>query len=210
MPTTIVIEKQEEFIARHGGNPLPIGDAGWHICADGARYNPGNGNYKWQEPSTDEIGRREGEHTYNALMVKHLQRDADRLLQWIETQCGIFAMGSGPLPGQDDLDALEDMMLALHRAIAKRDELAQKLRELKGPTREEIQAKEREQRRIEADKIRDRVKQITGRDFRAEVQEVNDGFAKLLKNATSAMNEAVAARVVQKLGPFPLLENEEI
>lgn len=200
MPQTITFESESEFVERNGGHALPLDEAsGWMILPTGAKFNQAFKGYRRQEAPTDKIGSLEARLAYYSLLAADFRQKADSLIQWFNTQCGIYTMGSGPLPDQEDLSTLEDCMLEMARASKVRDELQAELRQLKGPSREELQAAAMEERRRQSNSVLDKVKAMTGRDYRAEMKEVDDMVNSMLKNATEALN-AKAGAIAKKHG----------
>ena len=161
MPETIVIESEQEFIERHGGQPMPLrelDDDGMNIrgdrhrrwiLPDGASFSE-DPNMPRSEPPADAVRLARYQALYWRSLADYLEATYTRLVSVIQTQLQIYVSGSGPMPDQAALDDVKEIRRKTQEAIEVYNRKEARYRELAGPSPAERQAAERERRRAEA------------------------------------------------------------
>lgn len=195
MPQTLEIESLEEFITRHGGNPVNLqsGETGvreqttWLLCPTGARYSA-DGEQR-QEPSDDPVTKLEGESHYLDLLTRHLEDNYAQCQNGLIEQCGIYTMGSGPIPDESELQTLTELKVLLHTTTQARDSKRMEFETLRGPTRAEQQEAAKAERRVESSEFLRKLQTITDRDLNADNLQAEEMVSEFLERTTEILDE---------------------
>ncbi len=213
MPRTIVIESLAEFKHRHGSNPMPLefekqegnslrsGDApSQFILPDGATYNDAD-NPSMFEPPNDKLGNLRARLDYATSLLNHIDAQWVSLNELLENQARLHAAGGGPLPGEEDLQAVVECRNARTRARTRYEALKAEWERVRPETVEEKQAKDKAIRKRAAQAFLDKLYTAARRDPVAEKAKVDEALEPLkeaLTKGAEILNEG-AARNIEKI-----------
>lgn len=168
MPT-IFVESAQEFITRHGSNPIRlISTAGGEkrptsrlLLPSGAEIDGDHTSIR-REPSSDPAVNLQWRIKYLELALARENGRYRDVQRFINEQCLFHSMGAGPLP---DARAYEDlrMLQASHRSIG--EQLAARkaeLNELRGPSAWDRRQEERARHKEAARAALDAMAAVTG------------------------------------------------
>lgn len=210
MTETITIESLDEFIARHGGDPMPVyskenglrGDrTTWHVLPDGAMYND-DASYPRREPPDDEVERLFRQVQYLENFRERLQQAYVQFQNSLSLQATYYVNGAGPLPTEEDLKDLATLKAKLAEVEASLAVKSEEYRTKRGPTPAERQAAQREQRRTEAAAFLANMYAVTNRDPDEEEEAARDADAamgKLFVDMGKRLHEATDEMEVRNL-----------
>lgn len=153
----MLIESAQEFIARHGGDPIQrmTSEGGERhqttrlMLPDGAEIDMDDVNIR-REPRTDPMEKLKGVIAYLRLKLDRENERYRACQAYISTQSQFHAMGAGPLPHPDSYEDLKKLQLS-HREIQRQLGVKEtELQELRGPDQWQLRQAERDQQRAAA------------------------------------------------------------
>ena len=155
MPRTVTIEELPEFSARHGGNPLLIGQ--YFVFEDGARIHRMGERH---EPPANDYERLLLQKAYVTAKLKNEESDFDRHRRyWLSLAENVARFGHLAVPGPP-VDAPQQLERGRQRILALRQRLEQ-IDAAIGLTAEAVQQQRQavsEQERQQA--LRDQIRRI--------------------------------------------------
>ncbi len=213
MPRTIVIESLAEFKHRHGSNPMPLefekrepnsirsGDApNQFILPDGATYNDAD-NPSMHEPPNDKLGNLRARLDYATSLLNHINDQWVSINELLENQARLHAGGGGPLPGEEDIQAVIECRNARTRARTRYESLKAEWEKCRPETVEEKQAKEKAIRKRSAEAFLQQLYAAAHRDpvaEQAKVEEALEPLKEALTKGAEILNEG-ADRNIEKI-----------